>query len=146
MLQSTVQVLNIKSIEMNALIESFAIHARAFLEFFEVKKKQGYCASHFTVSEYQPQFVNKLSKSTIDKLNTQIAHMTGARTSKQEEKLRGEDRAELLEAILNEVTEFKKALKPEFSGVSGASVASVVPAASAPSATNAIQTLGGAED
>lgn len=147
MLQGTFEVLNTKTIEMNALIESFAIHARAFLEFFQVKSKNGYCASDFTTSKYQAQFLNKVSKSITDKLNTQIAHMTPKRTSQEEEKLTGEDRVELLDAILKELVEFKKALKPEFGGGAvAASGVAAMPTTITLNPTNAIITLGGSED
>ena len=116
MLQGTHQVLDIKTIEMNSLIESFAIYARSFLEFFEVKKKKGYCASDFTKVPYPPSFVNRLNSDTIKKLDTQIAHMTAARTVNQDEKLGGKERAELLGAITKELVVFRENLRPPFDG------------------------------
>ena len=116
MLQGTHQVLEIKTIEMNSLIESFAIHARSFLEFFEVKKKKGYCASDFTRGPYHPSFVSTLNPDTIKKLDTQIAHMTAARTANQDEKLGGKERAQLLGAITKELAVFREHLRPPFDG------------------------------
>jgi hypothetical protein len=133
MLSNAHTLISVKGAELNTAIESFAIHARAFFEFFEVKKKQGYCASDFTVSKYVPQFVDKIDQKTIDKLNQQIAHMTGKRTSKQEDKFGGKEQAEVLEAINKEIAEFKKHLKPQFSAAAG-----MVQAPTTASATNVV--------
>jgi hypothetical protein len=140
MLQGTYAQINVKIIETNALIESFAIHARAFLEFFEVKRSKGHRASDFTNAKYICKYVNKLNDSTIKKLDQQIAHMTAKRTKESAAKFNGKERADLLTAIGKEVAEFKKQLKPEFSKLFGAhgEATGVIAVTADPGATNAV--------
>lgn len=119
MLLASFNLIQTKSDEMNALIESFAIHARALLEFFEVIKAKGATASDFTIEKYTPKFVDKVKPATIQKLHNQIAHLSIERTEETSEKLGGPDRLELLNLIKQELFEFVKHLRPEYSPVQG---------------------------
>ena len=89
MLQNAYGFIAIKTNEINCCIESFAIHARSVLEFFECIDPKGATASEFTVAKYDPTYVDKIRPETIKKLHNQIAHLSIDRTKRQEDKLGG---------------------------------------------------------
>lgn len=95
----------------NALIESFCIHARQLLDFFE--NKQGRCAKDFTGGTYNATCLSYL-RTQRTKLNTQIAHLTACRTKDPKEKIGGTDRDKLLKAILREARNFQSNLVGTF--------------------------------
>ena len=95
----------------NALIESFCIHARLLLEFFE--NKQGKHAKDFTGGSYQATHLANLTRAERDKLNTQIAHMTGQRTVDSSKKIGHALRVKLITALEREAIEFKNQLSAE---------------------------------
>ncbi|NVD26377.1 hypothetical protein HUO14_00500 [Parasphingorhabdus flavimaris] len=96
----------------NALIESFCIHARLLLEFFE--NKQGRHAKDYTGGSYQATHLANLTRAERDKLNTQIAHMTGQRTVDSSKKIGHALRVKLITALEREAIEFKNRLSAEF--------------------------------
>ncbi len=96
----------------NALIESFCIHARLLLEFFGNKK--GRRAEDYTGGSYKAVHLVNLTKTERDKLNTQIAHMTGQRTVDSSEKIGPALRAKLITALERETNEFEKRLASTF--------------------------------
>jgi len=97
----------------NALIESFCIHARALIEFFE--NKQGGGASRFTGGTYSAAHLGSLD-GIKKKLNTQIAHLTDLRTTDPDEKIGSSDRETLFKALLAEAGNFADQLAPNFKG------------------------------
>ena len=127
----------------NALIESFCIHARLLLEFFD--GKQGVRAYEYTGGSYQPQYNVVLGEKLIGqlrvKLNEQIAHLSANRDSA--EKINRVERALLLEAIVQEVAHFFTKLDPAFASLirveHGETAA--VRASNAPGATNQIDSV-----
>lgn len=120
----------------NALIEAFCIHARQLLEFFE--NKQGRKAKEFTGGSYAAAHLGALTKLERDKLNTQIAHITGKRTADSVDKIDQILRAKFLRALMKEANDFKKQLAPEFQGLFRYPMANESIASSDnPSATNA---------
>lgn len=96
----------------NALIESFCIHARQLIEFFE--NKQGKQAKEFTGGKYAAVYLSGLTNSERGKINTQIAHLTGMRTVDSAEKIGPALRAKLLTALERESQHFYGQLAPEF--------------------------------
>ncbi len=106
----------------NALIESFCLHARLLLEFFE--NRQGKHAKNYTAGSFNAAHLASLTKAERDKLNTQIAHITGQRTVDPSEKIGPALRIKLLTALEQEAIEFEKKLaanfKPMFKGQNAA--------------------------
>jgi len=95
-----------------ALIESFCIHARLLLEFFE--GKQGNRAKDYTGGSYQAVHLDNLTKAEKNKLNTQIAHMTGQRTVDSSDKIGRSLRAKLITALEDEANEFEQQLTSHY--------------------------------
>jgi len=96
----------------NTLIESFCLHARLLLEFFE--NKQGKRAKDYTGGSYKAAHLASLTKAERNKLNTQIAHMSGQRTVDSSKKIGLSLRAKLITALEREANEFKNQLSSEF--------------------------------
>lgn len=96
----------------NALIESFCIHARLLLEFFG--NKQGRHAEDYTGGSYRAVHLLSLTKAEKDKLNTQIAHMSGQRTADASKKIDRALRAKLITALEREANEFEQQLASHF--------------------------------
>ncbi|WP_292631546.1 MULTISPECIES: hypothetical protein [unclassified Novosphingobium] len=98
----------------NALIESFCIHARLLIEFFE--NKQGCKAKDFTDGTYAAAHLELLGHLKT-KLNTQIAHLTDKRTTDPNDKITLDDRSKLLAALAKEANNFATCLAPAFQGM-----------------------------
>lgn len=117
MLQGTFVVLakdEHDTIITNALIESFCIHARLLIDFFN--NRQGRRANDFTGGTYTATHVGSLT-DVKTKLNTQIAHLTGGRTTNSSQKIGPADRGNLLTALESEAQNFAAHLAPEFQGM-----------------------------
>jgi hypothetical protein len=102
---------------LNANIESFCIHARNLIEFFSresTKPKDKAGARHFTLSSYRAFKMPKTEERLVEKLNEQIAHLSYKRTTKDEEKILGSDRAVLLWILEDEIARFGKSLRDEY--------------------------------
>jgi hypothetical protein len=96
----------------NALIESFCLHARQLIDFFE--NEQGVTAEQFTVSDtYVAKETPGIPKGLRTKLNTQIAHLTAKRTSNEADKIGPADRQLLLQKLIPESQLFALQLSPE---------------------------------
>ena len=98
----------------NALIEAFCLHARLLIEFFN--NRQGRQAKEFTGGTYNAAHINSLG-SAKKKLNTQIAHLTGERTTDDSHKIGPGDRSKLLAALEREAQNFVFHLTPAFKGM-----------------------------
>jgi hypothetical protein len=96
----------------NALIESFCIHARALIDFFNDRK--GAKASSFALPTYVRFPAGSIPVDLVTKLNTQIAHLTHNRTSDPTQKIDHVARRDLLVKIVAELTNFLQHLKPEY--------------------------------
>lgn len=122
----------------NALIESFCIHARLLIEFFT--NKQGRKANEFTGGTYAATHVGSLGHVGT-KLNTQIAHLTGGRTTDLNDKIGPADRSKLLAALEQEAQNFAKCLAPAFQGMfTPPTQTTLILVSGQPSATNHIMT------
>lgn len=97
----------------NALIESYCIHARSLIDFF--RGKDGSFVSKCVDSSYKAFPRGKIRKALITKLHTQIAHLTQMRKSASADKIDDCDRLELLNAIRDELENFRSHLLPELS-------------------------------
>ena len=101
----------------NALIESFSIHARALLEFFEEatpESEEQVCACHFTDGGYSPFVNGKLDPRLRGKLHAQIAHLSYQRTADDKDKLNAEDRKVLLQFLNREIEHFSTHLRSPY--------------------------------
>jgi hypothetical protein len=89
----------------NALIESFCLHARQLIDFFQ--NKQSVKAEQFTANGiYGAREASAIPKSLKIKLNTQIAHLTEKRTDVAAEKIGGRERDLLLRCLVSETHRF----------------------------------------
>lgn len=86
----------------NALIESFCVHLRNFIEFFDVRRNDYITYKHFT-SEQSILFKNVLKKNYSKKVNNLLSHLTFERLGYDESK-KGWD----MQRIANEVNENMK--------------------------------------
>jgi hypothetical protein len=96
---------------LNAYIESFAIHARSLINFFN--GKDGCRAEDFTDS-YTPFACGRVPKRLTDKLNQQIPHITEKRFNSIGDKLNGADITELRTRIDRELDQFLAHMKPHY--------------------------------
>jgi hypothetical protein len=114
MLAQTYEQLNVTKgrVLVNALIESFCIHARNLIEFY--RGKSDVHASHFTSSKYKPKYVaanaNGLGNTLYAKLNQQIAHMSKDRTTDPKKKIGPDDRTKIIQALRLEEARFRSCL------------------------------------
>ena len=102
---------------VNALIESFSIHARSLIEFFSGDSQPNdttAAAKHFAKPDYEPSPDHGLSRDLNGKLNSQIAHPSYSRTSGAHGKLSASDRSDLMKFIESEVERFSKELKETY--------------------------------
>jgi hypothetical protein len=101
----------------NALIESFCVHARLLLEFFDSRRSSWadqIKAKEFTGGAYAAAHVPLLPDLLRKKINSQIAHLSEHRTDRIIQKINAVDRAFLYEAIRLEVGDFVQKLVPPF--------------------------------
>jgi hypothetical protein len=110
---------------VNAYIESFCLHARNLIEFFEAERPTKRSAQYkataephdasaymFTEPCYTPMQPTASSKALWIKLNNQIAHLTFNRTAIEAELINDTDRAALLTIIAAEVASSKQRYPP----------------------------------
>lgn len=95
----------------NAYIESFAIHARSLINFFN--GKDGCKAKDFT-DNYTPFANGKVPKRLVEKLNQQIPHITEKRFNTPEEKLNLDDVKEIRRLIDAETSRFLEHMQPGY--------------------------------
>lgn len=107
----------------NAIIESFCVHARNIVDFFDEKSsspgqaKSDYVgAKHFCNPDYEPWTKGRPSNDLYGRLNRQVSHLTFDRTSKNEEKLGGKELGELFRLIEQELQIFGKYLRDPYAG------------------------------
>lgn len=119
----------------NALIESFAVHARNLMDFFlSTPKGDDAVAAHFTATgTFAATATCAIPKDLRTRLNKQIAHLTYSRTNAV--KIGAADRQALLQALESDHAAFKQAVAPPFSGSFKNEVA-YVSTVGKPSATN----------
>jgi hypothetical protein len=123
----------------NALIESFCIHARQLVEFFN--NQQGRRATEFTGGNYVAAHLGSLG-DTATKLNTQIAHLTGQRTTDDTKKIGPDDRRKLLTALEREAQNFAAHLSQNHKGIfAPPTPITLIDASAQPCATNHIATI-----
>ncbi|GMO19345.1 hypothetical protein BwSH14_12160 [Bradyrhizobium ottawaense] len=102
---------------LNALIESFAIHARSLIEFFSGDSSptdNTAAAKHFAKPTYSPCSNEGPGRTFMNKLNGQIAHPSYSRSDKPEDKLTADDRIVLMQFMEREVTRFSQEIKTTY--------------------------------
>jgi hypothetical protein len=97
----------------NALLESFCVHARNLIEFFEKRAKI------YTEASYLPYATSNISQKQRQKMqrriNTQISHLIhDGRTANDLEKINPRERAEILNMLSAEIAEFKANLAQRY--------------------------------
>jgi hypothetical protein len=99
--------------EHEALAESFLMHARNLIEFFQDRPTCDFDPRMFTVGSYQ---LNKdfVAEQVLPRINRQISHLTVKRTSRDADKLGPRDWALILRALEDEIGRFTKALTRDY--------------------------------
>lgn len=119
MMRSTQEALSAKTVCgavcWNAHIESFAVHARSLVKFFN-NTENGSKARQFT-DDYKPFANGSIPERLTRKLDWQIAHITEHRFNTDEEKLNIPDIEELRSFIDAETARFVEHLRPRFQEV-----------------------------
>jgi hypothetical protein len=140
----------VSQVVINALIESFCLHARSLIEFFSGQKSPAggiTAAKHFAKEDYQPCSDKGPGKEFMHKLNAQIAHPSYFRTSNDEEKLSAKDRSTLMKFVEGELARLSAAMKEIYKSdwpsdmipqASGTSVAAKIDVAGPAGPTNQI--------
>jgi hypothetical protein len=96
---------------VNALIESFCIHARGLLEFFgRWGKSEAVKAKEYFNGTYKGQHMQSIADDLLKKLHEQIAHMGGSRH--QVVKINPADRVTLYNALYDEALHFQSLFPP----------------------------------
>jgi hypothetical protein len=113
MLGETYKLLNLLKVPMsevvgNALIESFCVHARVLIEFFD--KSQG--ADYYTTVPYVR---SKKYKKLNRQINNQISHVVDeGRSDRASDKIGPDERKELIDLLGADIAVFKKTLKTSY--------------------------------
>lgn len=107
----------------NALIESFCIHTRSLLDFFESKprpKNDGdYFATDFT-SAFVPRInqSDKPFKALRTKLNKEVFHLTGGRRNIEADQFNMRtDGKQLIDELEQDISRFEDCLRPNFKAI-----------------------------
>ncbi len=104
----------------NAIIESFCVHARNLIEFFDQESatpgqaRSNYMGAKHFCDGYIPWTKGGPSNDLRGRLNRQISHLTYDRTSKEEEKIGRKERAKLVELIERELEVFGGCLRKPY--------------------------------
>lgn len=98
--------------ETNAFIETFCLHARNLIEFFKRKESCDFDPRDFTVAGFKlhKRFIGD---GALQRINRQISHLTKGRTADRAQKINGNERVEMLQAIEKEIDRFLQHLTPE---------------------------------
>ncbi len=127
----------------NALIESFCIHARALMEFFEGKKERS--TKKYVGGGYIPLTVKRRTRihQLRGMLNNQIAHVIiDQRTYNQSGKIGDSEREELIKILGPKSQEFQANLKAECRSSSLPNITTIEITSTKAGATNVIAGAG----
>lgn len=128
----------------NALIESFCVHARALMDFYKCTPQQDDVTALDFISsgQFNASATSQVPSDVRIRVNKQIAHLTASRENPPQ-KVDGQDRQTLLNAIEADHTAFKNAVDTQYAQCFGDEktfTATVVAVGSSPaSATNHVQ-------
>src|SRR5215475_8272532 len=98
--------------DINALIESFCVHARNLNEFFLEEGRHWYLlkASSFTDADYRRPRKTKRRMMLFKKIDRQIAHLTKKRTSIVRHKIGDRQREEMFALLYADLKNFDRHL------------------------------------
>lgn len=114
------------TIKHNALIESFCIHARLLIEFFNNPTADG--PSSFAEPTYVAFEGGQLTGPLFRKINAQIAHFSLKRTVDPSKAMDRATLEQIYVRLADEIANFERHLKPEYRRLwPGALVMSVAP-------------------
>ena len=104
---------------LNMIIESFCVHARNLIDFFNENsatpgQSKGYVGAKHFCTNYQPWTEGGPSKDLVGRLSRQISHLTYDRTSQNEEKIGPKEQLELVRLIEQELEIFGKCLRKPY--------------------------------
>ena len=101
-----------ETIKHNALVESFCIHARLLIDFFEGHKPAS--AETFAEPTYVAFKEGPLAHSIVKRINAQIAHLSLRRTVDPSRKLDHATLEQIFLRLTMEIANFRRHLKPEY--------------------------------
>jgi hypothetical protein len=127
-----------------AFIESFSLHARNLIEFFDTKRDSDKVGAYmFADTSYMPMAKAVVKNALRTKLNNQIVHITRERTADDTQKLNDIDRRELLTILAAELVRFIVSLAPQYKATLASVSISTSPAPSPALLTDQITTTSG---
>jgi len=99
--------------EHEALVESFLLHARNLIEFFQDRPSCDFDPRMFTLGSYQlsKDFV---ADGVLPRINRHIGHLTVKRTIQEADRLTPRDWALILRGLEQEIARFTKALTRDY--------------------------------
>lgn len=99
--------------EHEALADSFLMHARNLIEFFQDRPSCDFDPRMFTGGSY-PLNRDFVADTILPRINRQIGHLTVKRTAQEADKLGPRDWALILRALEEEIARFTKALRKDY--------------------------------
>lgn len=99
--------------EHEALVESFLLHARNLIEFFQDRPTCDFDPRMFTAGSYQ---LNRdfVAEGVLPRINRQVGHLTVKRTTQEADRPGPRDWALILRALEEEIARFTKALRKDY--------------------------------
>ena len=99
--------------EHEALVESFLLHARNLIEFFQDRPTCDFDPRMFTAGSYQ---LNRdfVAEVVLPRINRQVGHLTVKRTTQEADRPGPRDWALILRALEEEIARFTKALRRDY--------------------------------
>jgi hypothetical protein len=98
--------------EQNAFIETFCLHARTLIEFFE--REGDYGPHSFTDADEFKRNRRVVSVRALRRINQQVSHLTKRRTDDAGQKINGDQLNEMHQTIEAEIERFAQHLKTEW--------------------------------
>ena len=99
--------------EHEALVESFLLHARNLIEFFQDRPTCDFDPRMFTAGSYR---LNRdfVADGVLPRINRQVGHLTVKRTTQEADRPGPRDWALILRALEEEIARFTKALRRDY--------------------------------
>jgi hypothetical protein len=101
-----------ETIKYNALVESFCIHARLLIDFFENRRVDG--AGTFAEPTYIAFEDGRLADSLLKKISTQVGHLSLKRTVDPSKMIDHATLEQIFLRLAAEIANFRRHLKPEY--------------------------------
>jgi hypothetical protein len=99
----------------DAIADAFCLRARNLLDFFRIERKRDddILASDFTAGKYRPVHITALPEDIPTRLIKQLAPLNGRRTTEERKRIGPKERAQIFEALDQEIRAFELQLDEE---------------------------------